>query len=108
MSCNIFHNLGTRSTPTCDAGWTTAKIATINSSYVGYHSYANTSRTWCIKDAGESTGEENPCTKHGASRIAFGTGRESFAAAILELLNTSLSKSMYICIGDVLILKTFF
>ena len=97
MNCNIFRNLGTYSTPTCDAGWTTAHIATLNSSYIGYHNHANTSRTWCLKDAGESTGGTNPCTKHGANRIAFGTGRESFAAAILEVLNTNLSKFTCIC-----------
>ena len=98
LNCNICRNLGTRSTPTCDAGWTTAHIATMNSSYVGYHTFANTSRTWCIKNVGESTGEKNLCTGYGASRIAFGTERYDFAAAFLEYLNTSTGKSMRICI----------
>ena len=102
INCILFRNLATRSTSQCDSGWVTAQITSLNNS-IGYHAVANVTRTWCIKDFGQSTWENDPCPYDGAERITFGTGQTSFAAAFLEFLNTSAGKSLsYVSIADVI------
>ena len=68
-----------------------AQIADINTAF-GYHDFANTSRTWCIKFVGDSTGEDDLCVDEGATRITFGEGRQSFAAAFIELLSQNIGE----------------
>ena len=67
-------------------GWITAKIASKDSS-VGYHEFANTSKTWCLKVLnGLGEGQHDKCVHEGAKRITFGEGRKDFAAAFIEVL----------------------
>ena len=69
----------------------TAKISSVNTS-IGYHNFADVSKTWCIKIMDESDGNTDTCINEGANRIAFGTGRASFAAAFIELLSQNVGK----------------
>ena len=72
----------------CDEanGWITARITNKNSS-VGYHQFANTSKTWCLKVMElPQPGEMDECVQEGTKRITFGRNRQDFAAAIIELL----------------------
>ena len=76
----------------CDEtnGWITTRIANKDSS-VGYHEFANTSKTWCLKVMQvPQTGKMDECVDEGTKRITFGRNRQDFAAAIIELLANNL------------------
>ena len=75
----------------CEPGWETAEISAINTQF-GYHEFANTSRAWCIKLIAESTGKDDLCVAEGTTRITFGEGRTSFAAAFIELVSQKIGK----------------
>ena len=78
----------------CKPGWTPAKITDINTVF-GYHEFANTSRTWCIKLIDRSTEEDDLCVQEGAKRITFGVGRTSFAAAFIEFLSQNIGDALH-------------
>ena len=75
-------------TDLCDEtnGWITARITNKDSS-VGYHEFANTSKTWCLKVMeAPQPGDIDECVQEGTKRITFGRNRTDFAAAVIELL----------------------
>ena len=77
----------------CKPGWTPAKIADINTA-LGYHEFANTSRTWCIQLLARSTEKDDLCVLEGANRITFGERRTSFAAAFIEFLSQNIGDEL--------------
>ena len=54
---------------------------------IGFHKLADVTKTWCLKDFGESEGSDDLCIREGATRFSFGPSQESFAAAVLDLLS---------------------
>ena len=59
---------------------------------IGFHKFADVTKTWCLKDFGEFEGFEDPCIREGATRLNFGPSQESFAAAVLDLWSKTVGK----------------
>ena len=94
MIFHLFYSLlGPNDYVECKPGWTPAKIAVINTA-LGYHEFANTSRTWCIQLLARSTEKDDLCVLEGANRITFGERRTSFAAAFIEFLSQNIGDEL--------------
>ena len=59
---------------------------------IPFHTLADVTKTWCLKDFGESEGSDDLCIREGARRFSFGPSQESFAAAVLDLLSKTVGK----------------